>query len=78
MDKVWLILPDSKERELAKQEWQGGRYRNAAQFTTIEAATEHYTAILLLTTTTTTETVGCDLCQWHVQSIYRRRFVGRF
>jgi hypothetical protein len=42
--KVWLILPDLKECELAKQEWQGGRYRNAAQFTTIEAATEHYTA----------------------------------
>jgi len=42
--KVWLILPDLKECELAKQEWQGGRYRNAAQFTTIEAATQHYTA----------------------------------
>ena len=38
----WLILPDLKECELAKQEWRGGRYRDAAKFTTIEAVTRHY------------------------------------
>ena len=41
--QVWLILPDLKECELAKEEWKGGRYRDAAQFTTIEAVTRHYT-----------------------------------
>jgi hypothetical protein len=40
---VWMILPDLKECELAKQEWKGGRYLNAARFTTIEVATRHYT-----------------------------------
>jgi hypothetical protein len=40
---IWMILPDLKECELAKQEWRGGRYLNSAQFTTIEVATRHYT-----------------------------------
>ena len=37
--KTWLTFPDLKECELARKEWQGGRYQ-AATFTTIEAATE--------------------------------------
>jgi len=37
--KTWLIFPDLKECELARKEWQGGRYQ-AATFTTIEKATE--------------------------------------
>lgn len=37
--KTWLIFPDLKECELARKEWQGGRYQ-AATFTTIEASTE--------------------------------------
>lgn len=41
---VWLALPDTKECEIAKKEWVGGRYRDAAKFTTIEAATRYYTA----------------------------------
>ena len=40
--EVWFLLPDLKECELAKQEWQGKRYRGAATFTTIEAVTRHY------------------------------------
>jgi hypothetical protein len=43
VSNVWFILPDLKECELAKEEWKGGLYREAAQFTTIEAATRHYT-----------------------------------
>jgi hypothetical protein len=39
---VWFILPDLKEVELAKEEWGGQRYRQAAQFTSIEAVTEYY------------------------------------
>jgi hypothetical protein len=39
---IWFILPDLKEVELAKEEWGGQRYRQAAQFTSIEAVTEHY------------------------------------
>ena len=50
---VWLILPDVKECELAKQEWKGSRYRDAAQFTTIEAVTRHYA-------TTTSATLNAD------------------
>jgi hypothetical protein len=38
-----LILPDLKEVELAKEDWGGQRYRQAAQFTSIEAVTNHYT-----------------------------------
>jgi len=38
--KTWLIFPDLKECELAKQEWAGQRYQEAT-FTTIEAATNH-------------------------------------
>lgn len=52
---VWLILPDVKECELAKQEWKGSRYRDAAQFTTIEAVTRHYA-----TTATTSATQTAD------------------
>jgi|AntRauTorckE5430_2_1112549.scaffolds.fasta_scaffold08892_1 hypothetical protein len=37
--KTWLIFPDLKECELARNEWLGARYQ-AATFTTIEAATE--------------------------------------
>ena len=41
-EKPWLILPDLKEVELAKEEWTGQRYRNAAVFSSIEKVTEHY------------------------------------
>ncbi len=37
--KIWLIFPDVKECELARKEWQGGRYQTST-YTTIEAATE--------------------------------------
>ena len=37
--KTWLVFPDLKECELARNEWQGSRYQ-AATFTTIEAVTE--------------------------------------
>lgn len=36
----WLILPDDKEVELAKDEWTGQRYRSACRFTSIRAAVE--------------------------------------
>mmetsp|Transcript_2277 Transcript_2277/g.5140 ORF Transcript_2277/g.5140 Transcript_2277/m.5140 type:complete len:277 (+) Transcript_2277:68-898(+) len=36
--RTWLIFPDLKECELAKQEWLGQRYQEAT-FTTIEAVT---------------------------------------
>ena len=39
---VWFILPDTKEVELAKEEWKGGLYRKSAKFTSIEAVAEHY------------------------------------
>lgn len=35
----WLVLPDDKEVELAVGEWKGQRYRAAASFTSIRAAT---------------------------------------
>jgi hypothetical protein len=35
---TWLILPDDKECELAKQAWAGQLYRKAAKFTSIRAA----------------------------------------
>lgn len=41
---IWFILPDLKEVELAKEEWVGQRYRQAATFTSIEAVTEHYSS----------------------------------
>jgi len=41
-EPIWFILPDLKECELAKEEWKGSRYRDAAVWTTIEAVTEHY------------------------------------
>jgi hypothetical protein len=41
---VWFVLPDTKEVELAKEEWNGQRYRQAASFTSIEAVTEHYSS----------------------------------
>eukprot|EP00978_Attheya_sp_CCMP212_P011665 scaffold28917_cov49-Attheya_sp.AAC.2 len=37
--QAWLVFPDTKECELARAEWAGARYRDAATFTTIEAAT---------------------------------------
>ena len=40
--KVWFVLPDTKEVELCKEEWKGGRYRESAVFTSIEAVAEHY------------------------------------
>ena len=40
--KVWFVLPDTKEVELCKEEWQGKLYRQAATFTSIEAVAEHY------------------------------------
>jgi hypothetical protein len=42
---VWFILPDLKEVELAKEEWGGQLYRQAAQFSSIEAVTDHYSEI---------------------------------
>jgi hypothetical protein len=36
---IWFVLPDDKECELAKIEWTGQRYRQAAKFTSIRAAT---------------------------------------
>ena len=39
---TWLIFPDLKECELAKSEWTGQRYRQAAIFTCIEEVAEHY------------------------------------
>jgi hypothetical protein len=44
-NNIWLVLPDLKEVELAKQEWTGKRYRDAASFTSIEAITQHYCSI---------------------------------
>ena len=41
---VWFVLPDTKEVELAKQEWTGQRYRQAAVFTSIEAVTQFYSS----------------------------------
>lgn len=39
---LWFVLPDLKEVELAKEEWRGQRYRQAAKFTSIEAVTDYY------------------------------------
>eukprot|EP00980_Cylindrotheca_fusiformis_P021906 scaffold8747_cov96-Cylindrotheca_fusiformis.AAC.1 len=41
---IWFVLPDTKEVELAKEEWGGQRYRQAAAFTSIQAVTEHYSS----------------------------------
>mmetsp|Transcript_7509 Transcript_7509/g.11012 ORF Transcript_7509/g.11012 Transcript_7509/m.11012 type:complete len:365 (-) Transcript_7509:224-1318(-) len=41
---VWFLLPDTKECELCKAEWTGQSYRKAAQFSTIEAVTSHYSS----------------------------------
>ncbi|KAG7369984.1 DUF1995 domain containing protein [Nitzschia inconspicua] len=41
-DNIWLVLPDLKEVELAKNEWTGKRYQDAGSFTSIEAVTKHY------------------------------------
>ena len=38
--RVWFILPDDKECELAKKEWAGQRYQKGASFTSIRAAVE--------------------------------------
>jgi Domain of unknown function (DUF1995) len=37
---LWLVFPDDKEVELAKQTWTGQRYRQAAKFTSIRAAVQ--------------------------------------
>jgi Domain of unknown function (DUF1995) len=37
-DNIWLVFPDDKECELAKKQWTGQRYRQAAKFTSIRAA----------------------------------------
>jgi hypothetical protein len=42
INPVWFVLPDTKEVELAKEEWAGQRYRQAASFTSIQAVTESY------------------------------------
>ena len=39
---IWLVFPDLKECELAKNEWSGQRYRQSAVFTSIEAVTKQY------------------------------------
>jgi hypothetical protein len=39
---IWFILPDLGEVELAKEEWAGQRYRQAASWTSIEAVADHY------------------------------------
>jgi hypothetical protein len=36
---IWFVLPDDKECELACTEWTGQRFRKAAKFTSIRAAT---------------------------------------
>ncbi len=41
---IWLIFGDSKECQLAQEEWSGQRYQQAAKFTTIEAVTKLYTS----------------------------------
>lgn len=56
---VWLVLPDDKECELAKNEWNGRRYRDAARFTSLRAACE----ACLATTTTSTETTSTGYTQ---------------
>jgi len=40
---TWLIFPDLKECEVAKDKWTGQRYRQAGVFTSIEEVTEFYT-----------------------------------
>lgn len=40
---TWLIFPDLKETELAKEEWQGQMFRQAGVFTCLEEVTQHYT-----------------------------------
>ena len=40
---IWFLLPDTKECQLAKEVWQGSKYRSAAAFTTIEQVTQKYT-----------------------------------
>jgi hypothetical protein len=44
MKPIWFILPDLKEVELAKEDWTGQRYQQAASFTSIEAAADHYSS----------------------------------
>jgi hypothetical protein len=41
-ETIWFLLPDVKEVEMAKEEWTGQRYRQAATFTTIEKVTAEY------------------------------------
>lgn len=41
-EDIWFLLPDVKEVEIAKEEWTGQRYRQAAKFTTIEKVTDEY------------------------------------
>jgi len=41
---IWFVLPDTKEVELCKEEWKGGRYRQSAAFSSIEAVAQHYFA----------------------------------
>lgn len=42
VNPIWFILPDTKEVELAKEEWTGQRYRQAASWSSIEAVTQAY------------------------------------
>ena len=39
--KTWLVFPDLKECEIARQEWAGKQY-NLATFTTIEVSIESH------------------------------------
>lgn len=40
--EIYFVLPDTKEVELCKEEWKGGRYRQSARFSSIEAVAQHY------------------------------------
>ena len=42
IQRIWLILPDLKECELAKEKWTGQLYRQAAVFTCLEEVTQFY------------------------------------
>jgi Domain of unknown function (DUF1995) len=44
-DDIWLVFPDDKECELAKKQWTGQRYRQAAKFTSLRAAVSAVTSL---------------------------------
>jgi hypothetical protein len=55
---IWFVLPDTKEVELAKEEWKGQRFQQAAAFTSIQAVTEYYSAAAAGTAVSTAEKDG--------------------